>query len=31
VKATEARANYIRAVRKADKNEMERLLDFAKS
>ncbi len=31
VKATEARANYIRAVRKADKNEMELLLDFAKS
>jgi Fic-DOC domain mobile mystery protein B len=31
VKATEARANYIRAVRKADKNEMELLMDFAKS
>lgn len=31
VKATEARNKYIQAVRKADKNEIQQLIDFAKS
>lgn len=31
VKATEARSKYIQAVRKADKNEIQQLIDFAKS
>ena len=31
VKATEARSKYMQAVRKADKNEIQQLIDFAKS
>jgi hypothetical protein len=31
VKATEARSSYIQAVRKADKNEIQPLIAFAKS
>jgi hypothetical protein len=31
VKATEARSNYIQAVRKADKSDIQSLIAFAKS
>ena len=31
VKATEARSKYMQAVRKAEKNEIQQLIDFAKS